>query len=408
MMNKINKTNSLNEFHKSSSKKTVLLSYSKFNNSTPINQIKYQKKQINPQEKLQKSQFKPIKYINNKKPYTSYIPMTFSDINKKKNYRYINSYSSNITVNNNFSPPPCFCKHLNKICTRNESHSKISIDLSNTKELYYLLNNNNILSQNLHKKARINKSSYLGYNTRFSNNTNFTNNTGLTNSNGANALNSSVNNTGISNTSCSNNNNISQLVKSDKYISVTEDKIITSNNKNEIINMIISYNNQKYNISLEKNSNGLFLAEKINNLLKLKLNEIKLDRLAIALTRQINNIINCIINGKKNMEFAAVVDINKIINQNKTSDNKFKIQVQYLKENFYYFIKNEENDIEYAVDNLIKNINKNGKYEENILKKELVNIIKNKLDDKLNPTLQYSNTEKILDCSNQKKMLLIK
>ena len=108
------------------------------------------------------------------------------------------------------------------------------------------------------------------------------------------------------------------------------------------------------------------------------------------------------------MEFAAVVDINKIVNQNKISDSKFKIQVQYLKENFYYFIKNEENDIEYAVDNLIKNINKNGKYEENILKKELVNIIKNKLDDKLNPTLQYSNTEKILDCSNQKKMLLIK
>ena len=394
MMNKINKKNYLNEFHKSLPKKTVFLSYTYFNNLTPNNQTKYQKKQIIPHVKIQKSKYKSNKYINNQKPYTSYNPITFSDTNEKKNYRYINSFSSNITVNNYFSPPPCNCKRLNKICLRNESHSKISIDLSNTKELYYFLNNNNsILNHNFQKYSKLNKSSYLGYNTRFSNNTNLTNNTGLTNSNGANVLTSSVNNTGISNTNNSNNNNFSQLMKNDKYISVTEDKKIKKVN----INLIICYNNEKYNIILEKekNNNGLYLAEKINTLLKLKLNEIKLDKLAIALTHQINNIINCIINGKKNTEFVAVIDINKIVNKNTITDNKFKIQVKYLNENFYYFIKNEENDIEYAVDDLIKNINKNEKYEEKILKNELVNIIKNRLDGKLTHTLQYSNKDKI-------------
>ena len=151
----------------------------------------------------------------------------------------------------------------------------------------------------------------------------------------------------------------------------------------------ILYKDVIYNIELNQFNNGLWLAKKIDEYFNICLNEKQIHHLAQELTNQINNIINCIIRNLPNItNYGAVVDINKIIGENKNNtkiiNKRYKIEVRYNHENYYFFVNNNNEDINDMTNIIVNNIIKTEKYDSSALRDEIIKKIKCSFDKTLN------------------------
>lgn len=228
--------------------------------------------------------------------------------------------------------------------------------LANNNDSFHLSLKSNKYNNN---DNNINKSK-INHNNSLSNNINITNNN-VTTTNFTNSINNTV-------VSVTNNNSYNISYKHNKKIKENQ----AHNSEVIKINLKILYKDIFYNVELDQFHDGLWLAKKINEYFDINLNDFQIKILAQELTNQINNVINCIVNFTQEKNFGAVVNINKILeNEKNKSEKKYKIVVKYNKEKYYFFIKNN-NDIIEMVDIIIYNIIKNEKYDCIALKNELI------------------------------------
>ena len=202
------------------------------------------------------------------------------------------------------------------------------------------------------------KKNIINHNNTLSNNTNITNITNNITTNFTNSINNTVG-------SITNNN--SNNISNKKYIKFKEKQ-----NKEIKINIKILYKDIFYKIELNQFNNGLWLAKKINEYYNIYLSEQQIRRLAYELTKQINNIINCVICYRDVKVFGAVIDINKIIEEYNDKEKRYKIVVKYNKENYYFFINNNKEDINEMVNIIMNNIIKKEKYDSSALRDEII------------------------------------
>ena len=149
------------------------------------------------------------------------------------------------------------------------------------------------------------------------------------------------------------------------------------------INLTIRYETTKFNIIVKENeNNSMKIAEKINKCLNLCLNSSQLNDLAIEIANELNNIIKNVILKPTKLNYSSIIDINKIIGKKESKNNNYKIGVnlKYGNNCFNFIIGEDESEkeIELIIDNIVKIMNKNGKYEESILKREIINKINTK------------------------------
>ena len=247
-----------------------------------------------------------------------------------KNKTYTNSPNKKLDFNRYLS--------LKKLTIKNNGNTRLSL---NNKENLKI------------KKKKINHMISL------SNNTNITNNNITTN------FTNSINNTVAS---ISNNNS---NYKSNNKMKIKQKKEIK-------INIKVLYKDKFYNFEMNQFNNGLWLSKKINEYFNICLNDNQIHALAKELTTQINNIIFFIINSKKINDFGTIIDINKIIKENKIKsiENRYKIGVRYNKEKYYFFVNNKNEDINDMVNIIINNIIKTEKYDSLALKNEIIKKLK--------------------------------
>lgn len=444
---KINTVSS--NLYKCSSIKPNLLEYPLTKLSSPSEII-----QIKKTPKIQKiksrikttNEIKYYRYIKN----TNSLNITNSNSITNKSMFNNNNIITN-TNNTLFSLfPQAYTPSMNqknkiKIRKRNEN-SKISLDTLGSKELSCILTNQKFYTNIIKSKNSVNNNNkhiiYKINNTSINNNNNITNsiiNTNLTNTYSNNFTNTNISNitsntntntnfTNITNITTNPINNNHNKNKSTgnflNYCQTTnfQQKITKKSNKSLIekpnqkstfslivINILFKYKNNKVSFCIKNNNyyDGLWLAKKVDNFFNLKFNNDLMDDLATLITQQINNIITCIISNPEEKNFSALVDINKIINKNKEKEErnmKYKIVAKYGNNNYYYFVKNDEQEINFVVDNLISNLNKKEKYIENLLKKEVFSSIKTsiaKANNKCFITTENSNTSKKLKNQSQ-------
>ena len=232
--------------------------------------------------------------------------------------------------------------------------------LTNNNDSFHLSLKNNKYNNYNNYNNNINKSK-INQNNSLSNNINITSNN-ITTTNFTN----SINNTAVSVT---NNNSYNISNKNNKKIKENQ----TQNQDIIKINLKILYKDIFYNVELDQFHDGLWLAKNINEYFDIKLNDFQIKNLAQELTNQINNVINCIVNFTQEKNFGAVININKILENDKDrkKEKKYKIVVKYNKEKYYFFINNNDDIIE-MVDIIIYNIIKNEKYDCIALKYELI------------------------------------
>ena len=228
------------------------------------------------------------------------------------------------------------------------------------------------------------KKNILTHNISLSNNTNITNITNNNNNITTNFTNS------VNNTAGSITNNNNSYIKS--YKNSIDNKNKYKQRKEIKFNIKILYKCKIYNIELNQFNNGLWLAKKINEFYKICLTEKQIDHLAKELTNHLNNIIKGIISNFKNIKnFGSIIDINKIIKENKTNnDKRYKIVVRYNHENYYFFINNNTEDINDMTNIIINNIIKKEKYDSSALREEIIKKINNSFDKKDNKNLTNS------------------
>ena len=197
------------------------------------------------------------------------------------------------------------------------------------------------------------------------NNNSYSNVINLTNNNVQTNFTSSVNNTATSLT----NNNSNCVSQKGRKKSVED-----NTTKNIKIKIKILYKNQIFDVELNKNRNGLWLAKKINEYYQIYLNEQQIQKLAQDLTSQINNIINCIINFPSIRNYGAIINISNLLNKDNKrffGDKKYKTVMKYKNENYFFFINNN-NDILDMTDIIVNDIINKDKYNIYALKKEIL------------------------------------
>ena len=243
---------------------------------------------------------------------------------------------------------PIFKKNLKKFSSYkkliNKKNESINLSLKYDKYDYY----NNYIKQNIIK-----------YNNSYSNITNITNNNIQTN------FTSSVN---ITSTSMTNNNSNSISQKGRKKSKEN------NKNKNIKINIKILYNKKIFDIEINKNNNGLWLAKKINEYYKIHLNELQINKLAQDLTNQINNIINCVINFPDIRDYGAIINISDLLdekNKKFLGDKRYKAAMKYKNGNYFFFINNN-NDIIDMTNIILNDIINKDKYNISGLKEEIL------------------------------------
>ena len=332
--------------------------YSKFknssiNNNTNINKknslsnIRQKKLNLNLVHPKNKKKNDLIEALNNNKNGIKFTNKIINELFKKERSSEENKLKIKMHKTNTNSP----IKKIN--FNRYPSYKKLT---NNNDSFHLSLKNNKYNNYNYN----INKSK-INHNSSLSNNINITNNN-VTTTNFTN----SINNTAVSVT---NNNSYNISNKNNKKIKENQ-----AQNQDIIkINLKILYKDIFYNVELDQFHDGLWLAKNINEYFDINLNDYQIKNLAKELTNQINNVINCIVNFTQEKNFGAVININKILENDKDLKKqlKYKIVVKYNKEKYYFFINNN-NDINEMVDIIIYNIIKNEKYDCLALKNELI------------------------------------
>ena len=255
---------------------------------------------------------------------------------------------------------PILKKNLKKFSSYkkmiNKKNELIKLSLKYDKYNYY----NNYIKQNIIK-----------YNNSYSNITNITNNNIQTN------FTSSVNITATSVT----NNNSNSISQKGRKRSKENNK-----DKNIKINIKILYRKRIFDIELNKYTNGLYLARKINQYYKLYLNELQINKLAQDLTNQINNIINCVINFPDIRDYGAIINISDLLdkkNKKFFGDKRYKASMKYKNGNYFFFINNN-NDVIDMTNIILNDIINKDKYNVSGLKEELLKKINRSFDKTYN------------------------
>ena len=334
------------------------------NTNTNTNQSSYKNKNANNINILN------IKSPESTKKHIKFTKKLITELFKKReispeDIRIRRTNNKNKTNNNSPTIKKIYFKRdqsIKKFHQKNNYKEHINLSLNNKY-------NNYICSI---KKNFINHNQY----SNLLNNTNITNVTNVTNNITTNFTNS-INNS-IGSITNHNSNNVSN-----KKIKIKENK-----NKEIKINIKILYKDIFYIIELNQFNNGLWLAKKVNEYYNINLNEEQIRHLAVELTKQINNIINCAIYFRDIKNFGTVININKIIKEYNDKLKKYRILVKYNNENYYFFINNKD-DINNMVDTIIDNIIKKEKYDNSSLKDEIIKKINDLFDktyntDKLN------------------------
>ena len=347
------------------SKKIQNCSYNYYKNKknsyTNINLSKNLNFNSNESSKNKKENILNIISTNNSKMQIKYTKKIINELFKK---REISPEETKIRINPNKTNTNSPIKKLN--LNRYPSLKKLNQPYKDNIRLSLINNKDNNYKVNIKKNI-------LTHNISISNNTNITNN----NNNITTNFTNSVNNTVASITN--NNSNIKSYKKNNN------DKI-KYNQKSDIkLNIKILYKHILYNIELNQFNNGLWLAKQINENFNICLTEKQIHYLALELTNQINNIINSIISNSPNIKnFGSIIDINKIIRENKINNKRYKIVVRYNHENYYFFVNNSNEDINDMTNIIVNDIIKTDKYDSSALRGEIIKKIKYSFDKKYN------------------------
>ena len=265
-----------------------------------------------------------------------------------------------------------------KLDKKGANFKKINYNRTNTNSPVKKLNINRHLS---HKVLFINKkNNQTNYNNRkiinkikFNYSNSISNNMTTNFSNSVNNTTTSVTNNNSNNISHKKNHNIKEI-------------------RNNYIYLNFLYKHKSFKIQLNRDKNGLWLADKINKDFNLDLSSDQIHNLALDLTEQINNIIYCIANLSNITNFSFVIDINKLIEKNKIyKEKKYKICLKYSNNNYYFFINNNKDDIEEMVDIMINNIIHKEKYDISALREEII--------QKINNAITLNNSKSLIDTS---------
>ena len=343
----------------SKKKSNISFKYSKNKKSSYTNIHSSKKFNLNNNQssKNKKENFIKIKSPNNEKIQIKYTKKLINELFKKRE----------------LSPDEAKIKFKHNKTNTNSPIKKITFNrYPSLKNLNQTKNENIRLSLFNNNKDDFNRFNNIKNNI-FKNNISLSNNTNISNNNITTNFTNSVNNTVASIT---NNNSIIKSYKKNKRIN--------NNQRKEIkINIKILYKDIFCNIELNQFNNGLWLSKKINEYFNINLNEKQIHLLAQELTNQINNIINCIItNLPKINNFGAVININKILAENRINNNekRYKIVVRYNNENYYFFVYNNNEDINDMTNIIVNNIIKKEKYDSSALRDEIIKRIKCSFD----------------------------
>ena len=327
------------------------------NKKNSLSNIHQKKFNLNINQQLKKKKENEIIEIGSQKYSKTGLKFTKKIINELFDKREISPEDNKIKINllkTNINSP---IKKLN--LNRYPSHKRIGI---NSESIHLSVKNE---GKYINYNTNINKNKFL-VNNNLSNNTNITSN--ITTTNFTNSINNTV-------ASITNNNsyNISHK-KYNRIIEINPNQILE-----EIkINIKILYKDIYQNIELNQLNDGLWLSKNINEYFNINLNEIQIYDLAQELTNQINNIINCIISSPKTTNFGTIIDINNILEKNKNDEKskRYKVIVKYHNENYYFFVNNNDNDINDMVNIIIKNVINKEKYDNLALRDEIIKKIK--------------------------------
>jgi len=133
------------------------------------------------------------------------------------------------------------------------------------------------------------------------------------------------------------------------------------------------YYNIEEEIGIYYDDNGLNIAEKVNSIFKLYLNNFEIEKLGLLITQYINNFIDIKSKNNEIDNFGVVINLQEIINKLR----KKKIIAKFNRKHYCYIINNLNEDINEIADDIFKKINKYNQYNHKDLKQEIkLSIIK--------------------------------
>ena len=172
-------------------------------------------------------------------------------------------------------------------------------------------------------------------------------------------------------------NNLSNDKNNVKFFHPNTIRNIKVNQKKSIIfNPIISkpllllkfkYDNIEEEISIFYDDNGLNIAEKINSIFKLYLNNFEIENVGLIITQYINNFIDIKSKNNEIDNFGVVINLKEIINKLR----KKKIIAKFNGKYYCYIINNINEEVNEIVEDIFKKINKYNQYNHKDLKQEI-------------------------------------
>ena len=147
------------------------------------------------------------------------------------------------------------------------------------------------------------------------------------------------------------------------------------------------YLDYEKNISVFLNDDGLKIAVKINSIFNLNLKECELEKCGLIITKYINKFIDLKRKNKEINSFGAVIDLKEIINKCR----KKKITAEFNGRYYCYFITNSIEEINEITEDIFKKLNKQNKYNQNNLKKEIKSSILNIINKSQSEISRYES-----------------
>ena len=150
----------------------------------------------------------------------------------------------------------------------------------------------------------------------------------------------------------------------------------------DLIKLIISYKSAKCELNLDIDDNGFSIANSINVRFGLKLTKNEVDSVAVEIARQINNYIKLFTNNPKHIpNFGIVIDLADIINRSKV----YKIAMKFGKVEFVFYIHDSEDEVSDVVNDILKIVNSDDKYDGALLRKQIEKAVKESIKNANRP-----------------------
>ena len=153
-----------------------------------------------------------------------------------------------------------------------------------------------------------------------------------------------------------------------RNIKVNQKKSIIFNPISKALLLLkLKYYNIEKEISIFYDDNGLNIAEKINSIFKLYLNNFEIEKLGLIITQYINSFIDIKSKNNEIDNFGVVINLKEIINKLR----KKRIIAKFNGKYYCYFINNINEEVNEIVDDISKKINKYNQYNHKDLKQEI-------------------------------------